>query len=133
MEITSFAVGLCNRLVRLGSLAISLVGLWTFSWADFRSNTVVIGLFAALPLLSFPAALLFYRRVLASAVAQWALAIGFLTSFSMLNWRTCSSFGYCQSVAQTVGVTLNTWRVEGMFLIATAATVLVWLERRNGA
>lgn len=133
MEIRSFAVGLCNRAVRLGSLAISLAGLWTFSWADFRSDTVVMALFAALPLLSFPAALLFYRRVLASAVAQWALAFGFLTAYSMLNWRTCSSFGYCLSVAQTVGVTLSTWRVEGMFLIAAAATVLVWLERRNGA
>lgn len=104
--------------------------LYVFTWADFRTDTVVMALFCGVPLLSFPASLIFYRRIKAAALAHWTLALVYLTVYSMLDWRTCSAFGYCQSVMQTVLVTMTAWRVQGMFLIAAGAAILVWLEAR---
>lgn len=133
MKLTQIASAILRRVVRLGSFAMSLSALYVFTWADFRSDAVVMALFCGMPLLSFPASLAFYRRTRGAAIAHWVLALVYLTVYSMLDWRTCSSFGYCQSVAQVVLVTMTAWRVQGMFLIAVAAVLLIWVESRPAA
>jgi hypothetical protein len=130
VTIASIANGILRRIFRLGSFVMTLFGVYTLTWADFRSDTLVMVLFCAMPLLSFPVTLLFFRRNRAAAVAHAALALVYLTVYSMLDWRTCTGFGDCQSVAQTVAVTLTSWRVEGMFVVALAAAMLAWSESR---
>ncbi|MDE3202580.1 MAG: hypothetical protein KGN79_16845 [Acidobacteriota bacterium] len=131
VTVESVAKAVVLRVMRLGSFLISLSALYVFTWADFRTDTIVMVLFCGMPLLSFPASLVFYRRIKAAAIAHWALALVYLVVYSMLDWRTCSAFGYCQSVMQTVLVTMTAWRVQGMYLIAAAATILVWLDARS--
>ncbi len=133
MKTMLIASAILRRVVRLGSFVMSLSALYVFTWADFRSDTVVMALFCGMPLLSFPASIAFYRRMKGAAIAHWMLALVYLVVYSMLDWRTCSSFGYCQSVVPVVLVTMTAWRVQGMFLIAIAATVLGWLESRRVA
>ena len=131
MKVIPIAVLICTRVARLGSFAMSLTGLVVFNWVDFRSNILVMTIFVVLPLLSFPVSLLFYRQMRANAIAHWILALGYLAVYSILDWRTCSADGYCQSVAQVVAITLTAWRVEGMFIVALAATAIAWLAVRR--
>jgi hypothetical protein len=101
---------------RMGSLALTvLAGLlccWVSAYGarsahsiDFRFNPVLSILYCALPILSFPVFLLslIVPRI---AALQIVLAIAWLPVYSALNWRTCSSFGYCAGVASTVLATL---------------------------
>jgi hypothetical protein len=78
MRVLSLATSICRRVARLLSLAISVYGLLSFAWADFRQDTVVMSLFHILPVLSFPVTLLSFRWLRWAVALHWILALGYL-------------------------------------------------------
>ncbi len=128
MQTLSLLTSLCRRFARLLSFAVSIYGLLPFLSADFRSNTVVMGLYCILPVLSFPVTLVSFRSLRWSVALHWLLAFSYLAVYSMLDWRTCAELGYCQGVLATVLVTASTRRALGLFLVAIFNVALIILE-----
>jgi hypothetical protein len=58
-------------------------------------------------ILCFPAVLLLRTRSQAGVILS-LMALTYLGTYSALNWRTCSSLDYCDSVLLTVVQTLST-------------------------
>jgi hypothetical protein len=119
MTIRRVASIIVRTIAGLGSLLVSLYGLYSYSGLNVSLDAVPMTLFCLLPMLSFPVFLLsFWRRRLSVAVL-WAFALLYLIVYSMLNWRTCAEMGYCTSVASTVLQTLAVFPVELTFAAAT--------------
>ena len=110
------------------SLGVSLYGLLSYAWIDFRSDTAVMILYFILPVLSFPVTLVSFKSVRASVALHWALALGYLAVYSLLDWRTCAELGYCQGVAQVVLVTFISRRILAVFAVAVLNQVFLWLQ-----
>ena len=101
------AAGVC-------SLFVSLHGIYEIYGLDFRVDTLVSTIYVVLPVASF-FIFLFVKAPELEATLHTIVAVGYLTTFSMLNWRTCAEFGYCESVASTVLETLKTKPVLAAF------------------
>jgi hypothetical protein len=83
---------------------------------DFRIDTLISAIYCALPLASFFVFLLIKppkRRIALHSI----IALGYLSVFSFLNWRTCAALGYCSTVASTVLMTLETKPVLAAFAV----------------
>lgn len=130
MKLQTLMLSICQRVARLLSFAVSLYGLLSLALTSFRPGAVLISLFYILPVLSFPVTLLSFRWLRWSVACQWVLAMGYLTVYSMLNWRTCAELGYCQGVAATVLETLTTAWVQVLFAVAVFNLALLWLKNR---
>lgn len=128
---TSLLISIVQRFARLLSFAVSVYGLLAFWSADFRSDTVVMGLYCILPVLSFPVSILSYRSLRWAVVLHCFLAFGYLAVYSMLEWRTCAELGYCQGVPATVLATTASWRVRGLFLVALINGALLLFESKT--
>jgi hypothetical protein len=89
MTIRRVASIICRTIAGIGSLFVSLYGVYEYA----GSHRMSVGF-------------------------HWAFALGYLTVFSMLDWRTCAELGYCTSVAATVLETLATRPVEATFAVA---------------
>jgi hypothetical protein len=114
-----FAISsLCRLAVAPGSLLVSAYGVYLFEGADFRRDTLEMGLYCGLPFLSFPVFLLSFWSLRWSVAMHWILAAGYLAVYSALDWRTCAEMGYCHGVMQTVLQTLATRPVGGVFAVA---------------
>src|ERR1700735_916776 len=94
------AAGVC-------ALFVSLHGLWNLYGLDFRIDTIASVLYCLLPFLSF-FIFLFVKTSRFEIALHAAIALAYLAVYSMLNWRTCSAFGYCDTVASTIFTTLRT-------------------------
>jgi hypothetical protein len=114
---------LLRALTGIGSLLLSMHGLYAYSGLNLRLDSVPASLYCFLPLLSFPAWLLGVWRLRSSVVTQWAFAVVYLAAYSFLNWRTCSELGYCQGVSATLWLTLTTRYAEAMFAVALLNTI----------
>jgi hypothetical protein len=118
MTIRRVASIICRTIAGIGSLFVSLYGVYEYAGSHLSLYAIQIALFCFLPLLSFPVVLLSFWRQRMSVGFHWAFALGYLTVFSMLDWRTCAELGYCTSVAATVLETLATRPVEATFAVA---------------
>ena len=118
MQTLSLLTSICRRTARLLSFAVSIYGLLPFISADFRRDTLLMGLYCILPVLSFPVTLVSFRSLRLSVALHWLLVFGYVAVYSMLAWRTCAELGYCEGVLSTVFATTSTWRVRGLFLVA---------------
>jgi hypothetical protein len=103
------AVGVCSAFV-------TLHGLYGIYGLDFRRDSGVSALYCIFPFLSF-FVFLFVKRPKLEAVLHAAVAVGYLTTYSMLDWRTCAELGYCSTVGSTVLETLRTKPVAAAFLV----------------
>ena len=98
------------------SVGVSLFGLVAAMGVDLRQDTMLSLCYCCLPVLCFPVFLL-VKPPRRAAVVLSLMALTYLGAFSVLNWRTCSELGYCQSVAATIFQTLSTNRVLAYFSV----------------
>jgi hypothetical protein len=110
-------IWICLRVVvGLSSAFVTLHGLFGVYGLDFRRNTLVSALYCAFPVLSF-FLFLFVKAAKPEAILHIVIACGYLTTFSMLNWRTCAEMGYCGTVTSTVVETLETKPILAAFVV----------------
>jgi hypothetical protein len=109
----------CLRaIVGIGSLFLSLYGLYVYSGLNLRFNSIPTSLYCFLPLLSFPAYLLGVWQLRASVFVQWVFALLFFAAYAWLNWRTCAELNYCKSLFATLLLTFTTCSAVAMFAVA---------------
>lgn len=107
-------------------MMVSFRGVLSVYGMDFRINPIISTIYCTLPTLSILVFALM-KRPRAEFLAHLAIAVGYLASFSFLNWRTCAELGYCSTVAATVWETfrirpvLYAW---GVVLLALLAIVM---------
>jgi hypothetical protein len=104
------------------ALFVSLHGVWNLYGLDFRIDTVISTLYCLLPFLSF-FVFLFAKPPRMQVLMHAMIAVGYLAAYSMLNWRTCSVFGYCVSVGATIFLTLRTKAVLAAFAVLVLSAV----------
>ncbi len=114
-------------LTGLLSIVVTLHALYT-AWAiDLRADRLVTYLYCLFPgLMCFVFLLVWPRRI--KAALLWLLAVGYLLTASILNWRTCAELGYCGTVASTVIMTLKTKPVLAAFAVALLSLVPLLLH-----
>jgi hypothetical protein len=109
------------------SFAVTLFGIASAMAVDMHFNPLLSILYWFLPIISLPVFLLGF--VLRKLVAfQAILAIAYLAVYSALNWRTCTSLGYCGSIASTVLMTLRTHSVLAFFAVAVFSFAAMGLD-----
>ncbi|MGA7107089.1 MAG: hypothetical protein WBY75_05065, partial [Terracidiphilus sp.] len=96
---------------------------------DFRRDTMVSTLYCIFPILSF-FIFLFVKAPKLELSLHLVIAIGYLTTFSMLNWRTCAEMGYCSSVASTVLETISTKPMLAAFAVVLCALLAILVGSR---
>jgi hypothetical protein len=109
---------LCRAAVGIGSLLVSMYGVYSFDGMTLAPDTVAVVLFGLLPVLFFPVWILSFWRLRLAVILHWAFAAGYLVVYSILDRRTCSEMGYCGSVLSTVIETLTAHPVEATFAVA---------------
>ncbi|MGO9437558.1 MAG: hypothetical protein ACLPH3_13475 [Terracidiphilus sp.] len=116
------AAGLC-------SIFVSVRGFDGMYGIDFRIDTLISILYCVFPVASF-FIFIFVKPPKLEVSLHALIAIGYLTTFSILNWRTCAELGYCESVATTVLGTLRTWPVAAGFGVVVFCLAAHFLGRR---
>ena len=91
-----------------GILAMLLTFRGFYSaWAvDFRFSTLLTLSYCIAPGISV-FVFLFARRFPLEFTLQCLSALVYTGSFTALNWRTCSAYGYCESIGTTALMTLQ--------------------------
>lgn len=130
MKIRRVTSSLCRSVAGLLSFFVTLYGVYSFEFANFRRDTLVMGLYCLFPLLSFPTFLASFRSLRWSVRMHWILAAGYLAVYSVLDWRTCSERGYCHGVIQTVLQTLTAGVVQAVFAVAVLNLAALLLRGR---
>ncbi len=114
------AAGVC-------ALFVSLHGLWNLYGLDFRIDTLISVLYCLLPFSSF-FIFLFVKAPKLEVSLHALIAIGYLTAFSMLNWRTCVELGYCGAIASIVWSTFRIGAVLAAFAVVLFTGSALLLE-----
>ena len=109
------ATGIC-------ALYVTLQGVLNLYGLDFRIDTLVSVLYCLLPFCSFFVFSLVRRPNIALTV-HTIVAVGYLAEFSMLNWRTCTAYGYCDTQLSTVLMTLRTKPVLAAFAVIVLSVI----------
>jgi hypothetical protein len=118
MTIRRIASILCRVAVGIGSLLVSMYGIYSFDVVALAPNRVRVFLYCLLPVLFFPVFVLSFWRLRLAVILYWVFAAGYLVVYSILDRRPCSELGYCGSVLSTVMETLTARPVEATFAIA---------------
>jgi uncharacterized membrane protein len=105
---------------------LTLRGVYGLYALDLRSDTLVSSLYCFFPFTSF-FIFLWIKAPKLKALLLAAVAIGYLAAYSVLNWRTCDSVGYCTSVAATIWETFCTKSILAAFsaVILTVVALLI--------
>jgi len=114
-----------------GLLSFTMLGFGLYSaWGiDIRFDPVPSALYYILPIASFPVfAIGFVWR--SAANVQAMMAVAYVVVCAILDWRTCSSLGYCVSMASTFFLVLKTQQVLTFFgtAIASLAAMVIGVE-----
>jgi len=96
------------------SAGVTLFGIGSALGLDFRQDTLLSVVYCAMPILCLPVFVLL-RASARAGILLSLMALTFLGAYSALNWRTCSSAGYCDSIFLTVFQTLSTNRALSFF------------------
>lgn len=129
MKIREFGGLALTAMAGVLSALVTLGGVYSVYGLDFRQDTLLSVLYCLLPFLCFPMFIL-VRPVRRSAVVLAIMAAAFLVVYSMLNWRTCASIGYCGSVESTVLETLMTRTASCFFEAALFGFAAVVVDER---
>lgn len=109
------------------SAVVSVHGVWSLLSVDLRQDTILTCVYCVAPILCFPV-LLLVRPQSRSAILLSLMAITYLGAYSVLNWRTCSELGYCESVIATVMQTLSTNTVLGFFAVVILSLIAMLID-----
>jgi hypothetical protein len=128
-----------RRLIRFGlhaiagflSFAVLGFGLYSVWGIDARFNPVLSTLYYTLPIASFPVFLigLVWKR---APIVQAVLALAYVPVCAMLDWRTCSSLGYCSGAASIVFLALTTKPAVAFLGTAIASCAAMVLRENAG-
>lgn len=112
-----------------GFLSFSLlgVGLYSFWGIDSRVDPFLSTLYYVLPIASFPIFLI-GRRWRRAAVLQAILAVAYVPVSAALDWRSCSSLGYCTGVMPIVFLAATTMPALAFFAAAIASCAAMVLR-----
>jgi hypothetical protein len=113
------------------SIGVSVHGIWTAMSIDFRQDTVLTSVYCAMPILCFPVFFL-VRPASRSTFLLSLMALTFLGSYSVLNWRTCSELGYCESMMATTMQTLSTDMVLAFFAVVILNLIALLVDDHVG-
>ena len=113
------------------SAGVSIHGVWSAMSIDLRQDTALSLVYCAMPILCFPV-LLLVRPLSRSTFVLSLMALTFLGAFSVLNWRTCSELGYCESVICTVMQTINADIVLAYFGVVILNLIAVLVDDHVG-
>lgn len=113
------------------SAGVSVHGIWSAMSIDLRQDTLLSLAYCAMPVLCLPVFLL-VRPLSRSTFALSLMALTFLGTYSVLNWRTCSELGYCQSIVATVMQTLSTNIVLGYFVVVILNLIALLVDDHVG-
>ena len=119
------AAGVC-------ALFVSIHGLWNVYGLDFRIDTLISALYCLFPFLSF-FVFLFVKAPKLEVSLHAFIAVGYLASYAFLNWRTCSAFGDCTTVAATIGTTVATKPMLAAFAVVLLSAATLVLDTRESA
>ena len=123
------------NLVRIGlkiltgllSILVTLHGAFA-AWAiDLRADPIVTFLYCLFPGLTF-FVFIFVRPLRMKAALLSLLAVGYLLTASILNWRTCAENGYCSTIASIVFMTIRTKPVLASFAVALLSLIPLLLH-----
>jgi len=117
------AAGLCAAFVTIRGF-LGAYGI------EFRTDTVISTLYVVLPCSSF-VVFLFVRRSRIELALHALIAVGYLCTFSFLDWRTCASFGYCTTVASTILTTFASQPVLAAFGVIAFSGAAYYLDSRQ--
>ena len=109
------------------SAGVSILGVWSVLAVDLKQDTVLSCVYCVLPILCLPVFIL-VRPQNRSALLLSLMALTYLGTYSILNWRTCSELGYCESVMTTVMQTLNTSSVLGFFAVVILSLIALLVD-----
>ncbi len=112
------------------ALFVTLHGLWGAYGIEFRTDTVISALYCVLPFSSF-FIFLFAKAPKLEASLHTIVAVGYLTTYSILNWRSCAELGYCSTVASTVLTTFRTKPVLAAFAVILLSAAALSLDARR--
>jgi hypothetical protein len=100
-------------------------------WAiDLHPDILLALLYCAIPAASI-CVFLFARSHVLELALHAVVALGYLTVYTLLNWRTCAADGYCISIGETLTETLRTMRVEAAFGVVVFAVACHWLDGKR--
>lgn len=114
------------------SAGVSVHGIWSAMSIDLRQDTALSVVYCAMPILCFPV-LLLLRPLSRSTFVLSLMALSFVAVFSMLNWRTCSELGYCESAMATVMQTINADVVLAYFGVVILNLIALLVDDHVGA
>jgi hypothetical protein len=129
MTVRRVAVVILRSLTGAGCLVLSAYGAYLYAASGLQHDSPIVTLFCLFPMLSFPVFLFSFWWLRVAAAIQFALAVGYLTFHSMLDWRTCAELGYCGSVSSTIAGALKASSVEAAFVLAILHVGVWWLTR----
>lgn len=112
------------------ALFVSLHGIWNLYGLDFRIDTLISVLYCLLPFLSI-FVFLFVKPPRLEVSLHALIAVGYLSTYSLLNWRTCTGFGYCTTVVSTIGTTLRTKPILAAFGVVLFSAIALFLDARR--
>ena len=113
------------------SAGVSVRGVWSALSIDMRQDTALTIVYCAMPILCFPV-LLILRPLSRSTFVLSLMALTFVGAYSVLNWRTCSELGYCESVIATVMQTINTDFALAYFGVVILNLVALLIDDKVG-
>lgn len=113
------------------SAGVSVRGVWSALSIDMRQDTALTIVYCAMPILCFPV-LLILRPLSRSTFVLSLMALTFVGTYSVLNWRTCSELGYCESVIATVMQTINTDFALAYFGVVILNLVALLIDDKVG-
>ncbi len=98
---------------------------------DLRQDTGLSIVYCAMPILCFPV-LLLLRPLSRSTFVLSLMALTFVGAYSMLNWRTCSELGYCESPTVTVMQTINAGSTLAFFAVVVLNLIALLVDDHVG-
>jgi hypothetical protein len=117
------ATGVC-------ALFVTLHGLWGAYGIEFRIDTLISVLYCLLPFSSF-FIFLFVKAPKLELILHTIVAFGYLSAYSILNWRSCAELGYCGSIASTIFMTCRTKPVLAAFCVIALGIVTLLIDARR--
>lgn len=112
------------------SAGVTLHGIWSAISIDLKQDTLLSVVYCGLQLFCFPV-LLLVRPANRAAVLLSLMALTYLGAYSILNWRTCSELGYCDSMVEMVMQTLSTNTVLAFFAVVVLCLVALLVDDRG--
>lgn len=119
------AAGIC-------AVFVSIHGVYNAYGLDFRIDRLVSVLYCLLPFLSF-FVFLFVKEPKLEVSLHAIIAVGYLATYSFLNWRTCSGFGDCTTVGATIATTLRTKSVLAAFAVTILSGIVLLFDVHRAA